>query len=135
MHRGCKNVNSPIAECNVLFIDGNKKTSTALVCYVFHFSKTKVNFPAMWCDWSLLCLLWRCPWCNGYHHKIWTWRYEFNSWTRLIAFHIALILLGKVWIQLFSLQLWVLPIVGHTRFFSLGEATSLREGKLWIQTC
>ena len=25
----------------------------------------------------------------------------------LIAFHIALILLGKVWIQLFSLQLWV----------------------------
>ena len=31
----------------------------------------------------------------------------FKSWTRLIAFHIALIPLGKVWIQLFSLQLWV----------------------------
>ena len=30
-----------------------------------------------------------------------------KSWTRLIAFHIALIPLGKVWIQLFSLQLWV----------------------------
>ena len=30
-----------------------------------------------------------------------------QSWTRLIAFHIALIPLGKVWIQLFSLQLWV----------------------------
>ena len=29
------------------------------------------------------------------------------DWTRLIAFHIALIPLGKVWIQLFSLQLWV----------------------------
>ena len=27
--------------------------------------------------------------------------------TRLIAFHIALIPLGKVWIQLFSLQLWI----------------------------
>ena len=27
--------------------------------------------------------------------------------SRLIAFHIALIPLGKVWIQLFSLQLWV----------------------------
>ena len=40
--------------------------------------------------------LWRCPWCNGYRHRIWTWRYEFNSWTRLIAFHIALIPLGKV---------------------------------------
>ena len=48
-----------------------------------------------------------CPWCNGYCHRIWTRRYEFNSWIRLIAFHIALIPLGKVWIQLFSLQLWV----------------------------
>ena len=26
-------------------------------------------------------------------------------------------------------------IVGQIRIFSLGEATSLREGKLWIQTC
>ena len=25
--------------------------------------------------------------------------------------------------------------VGQTGFFSLGEATSLGEGKLWIQTC
>ena len=25
-------------------------------------------------------------------------------------------------------------IVGQTEFFSLGEATSLEEGKLWIQT-
>ena len=49
----------------------------------------------------------RCPWCNGYHHRIWTRRYEFKSWTWLIAFHIALIPLGKVWIQIFSLQLWV----------------------------
>ena len=54
--------------------------------------------------------------------------HEFKSWTRLIAFHIATIPLGKVWIQLFSLQLWV-----NSRadcFFSLGEATSLGEGKL-----
>ena len=33
---------------------------------------------------------------------------EFKSWARLIAFHISLIPLGKVWIQLFSLQLWVI---------------------------
>ena len=46
-----------------------------------------------------------CPWCNGYRHRKWTRRLEF--WTRLIAFHIAIIPLGKVWIQLFSLQLWV----------------------------
>ena len=48
-----------------------------------------------------------CPWCSGYPRRIGTRRYEFKSWTRLIAFHIALIPLGKVWIQLFSLQLWV----------------------------
>ena len=50
---------------------------------------------------------WRCPWCNGYRRTKWPRRHEFKSWTRLIAFHIAQILLGKVWIQLFSLQLWV----------------------------
>ena len=48
---------------------------------------------------------WR--WCNGYRRRKWTRWHEFKSWTRLIAFHIALISLGKVWIQLFSLQLWV----------------------------
>ena len=36
-----------------------------------------------------------------------TWRHKFKSWTKLITFHIALISLEKVWIQLFSLQLWV----------------------------
>ena len=49
----------------------------------------------------------RCPWCNDYRRRKWTLRYEFKSWTRLIAFHIALIPSGKVWIQLYSLQLWV----------------------------
>ena len=52
-------------------------------------------------------LSWRCSWCNGYPCRKWTQRLEFKSWTRMIAFHIALIPLGKVWIQLFSLQLWV----------------------------
>ena len=50
---------------------------------------------------------WRCPWCSCYRRRKWTRRHEFKSYTRLIAFHIALIPLGKVWIQLFSLQLWV----------------------------
>ena len=49
----------------------------------------------------------RCPWCNGYCRRIWTRWHEFKYWTRLIAFHIALIPLRKEWIQLFSLQLWV----------------------------
>ena len=52
-------------------------------------------------------LLWRCPWCNGYRRRKWTRWHEFKSWTRLIAFHIALIPLGKEWIQIFSLHLWV----------------------------
>ena len=47
------------------------------------------------------------PWCNDYRRRKWTRWHEFKSWTRLIAFHIALIPLGNVWIQLFSLQLWV----------------------------
>ena len=33
----------------------------------------------------------RCPWYNGYRCKKWTRQHEFKSWTRLIAFHIALI--------------------------------------------
>ena len=45
----------------------------------------------------------RCPWCNCYRRRKWTRRHEFKSWMRRIAFHIALIPLGKVWIQLFSL--------------------------------
>ena len=49
----------------------------------------------------------RCPWYYGYRRWKWTRRYEFQSWTRLIAFHIALIHLGKVWFQLFFLQLCV----------------------------
>ena len=81
----------------------------------------------------MIMILRRCPWCNGYCRRKWTWRHEFKSRTRLIAFHIALIPLGKVWIQLFSLQLWVNSRADW--FFSHGEATSLGEGKLWIQTC
>ena len=38
----------------------------------------------------------RCPWCNGYRRRKWTRQHEFKTWTRLIAFHIALIPLGKV---------------------------------------
>ena len=51
--------------------------------------------------------LWRCLWCNGYCCRKWAQRHEFKSWKRLIVFLIALIPFRKVWIQLFSLQLWV----------------------------
>ena len=66
-------------------------------------------------NWKVLCLtnkgitykFWRCPWYKSYRRSKWTRQHEFKSRTRLIAFHIVLIPLGKVWIQLFSLQLWV----------------------------
>ena len=64
-----------------------------------------------WSVWiaenSTFIMIWRCPWCNDYRRRKWTRRHEFKSWSRLITFHIALIPLRKVWIQLFSLQLWV----------------------------
>ena len=80
-----------------------------------------------------LCLIvyqhfWWCPWCNGYRCRKWTRQLEFKSWTRMIAFHIALITLGKVWIQLFSFQLWVNSRTDWV--LQLGETTSLGEGKL-----
>ena len=52
-----------------------------------------------------------CLWCNGYHRRKWTRRHESKSWTRLIAFHIALILLGKVWIQLWKYGKGMNPII------------------------
>ncbi len=43
-------------------------------------------------QWKTISLLiWRCPWCNGNRRWISTRRHEFKSWTRLIAFHIALV--------------------------------------------
>ena len=66
-----------------------------------------LQLPSNHIQYCLLPIVWRCPWCNGYRRRKWTRWHEFKSWTRLIAFPIALIPLGKVWIKLFSLQLWV----------------------------
>ena len=41
--------------------------------------------------------------------------------------------LGKVWIQLFSLQLWVNSEAD--KYGNFGMATGLGEGNNWIQTC
>ena len=62
------------------------------------------------CQILFIHIYWKymiCPWCNGYRRRKWIRRHEFKSWTRLIAFHIALIPLRKAWIQLFFLQLWL----------------------------
>ena len=49
----------------------------------------------------------RYSWYNDYHCRKWIWWPEFKSWMTLFTFHIMVIPLGKVWIHLFSLQLWV----------------------------
>ena len=81
---------------------------------VYRNLRTSVFFSVIW--WSSLRTeisvtqsignkLYSSPsWCSRYRRRNWTRRYEFKSSTRLIAFHIALIPLGKVGIQLFSLQ-------------------------------
>ena len=48
----------------------------------------------------------RRSWCTGYRRWKWTRPTVFKSWTRLFAFYIALIFLGKAWIKLISFHLW-----------------------------
>ena len=51
----------------------------------------------------IICKLWY----NSHHRRKWTWWTEFKSLTRLFVFHVGLIPLEKVWIQLFFLLPWV----------------------------
>ena len=79
-------------------------------CFSVYLTQSFINFSwftLLTLTKDLITAFGRCPWCNGYRRRKSTWRHELKSWPRLIAFHIALIPLGKVWIQLFSLQLWV----------------------------
>ena len=57
-----------------------------------------------WISCALSYIIVQCP---LRHRADITVMQKLNTWMRLIAFHIAPIPLGKVWIQLFSLQLWV----------------------------
>ena len=54
-----------------------------------------------------------------------------NPGQGLNAFHIVPSHLGKAWFQLFSLQQWLNSKAD--RVFNIAMATSLGEGKLWIQ--
>ena len=55
------------------------------------------------CVCVCVCVCW---WCNGYQLRKWTRWPEFKSLTSLFIFYIVLILLEKVWTQIFSLQSW-----------------------------
>ena len=88
--------------------DRNPSKYIYIYIYIYIYMQYSLNQKNL-VQWHrhMLSIFRRCPWFNGYRRRKWTQRHEFKSWTRLIAFHIALIPLGKVWIQLFSLQLWV----------------------------
>ena len=62
-------------------------------------------------------VLWHSRWknlcCNSHSYRKWIQQPEFKSWTR---------------------QSILSPAMGQTELFNLGIATSLGEGKLWIQT-
>ena len=70
------------------------KTSTELLNLIDKMRKISWRYP------HGIMVKARCPWCNGYRRRKWTQRHGFKSWMRPIAFHIALIPLGKVWIIL-----------------------------------
>ena len=53
-----------------------------------------------------------------------------QTWTRLSAFHIALIPMGRIWILSPSS---CKQTIGQTAFFYLGKVTNLGEGGFWIQ--
>ena len=44
---------------------------------------------------------------NGHYCRKWNGQFEFKSWTRPFVFHIVLISLGKVCIQVFSIRLYI----------------------------
>ena len=73
----------------------------------------------------------RRPWCNEYLRRKRTRRLEFKPWMRLFAFHMTLILLGKVWIQLSSHQLWVNSRTDRALKILYGNQS--RRRNLWIQ--
>ena len=73
--------------------------------YILPIQKCRLLIPTIKLDiYKVKSCLW---WCNVYRRRKWTRRHEFKSRTRQVAFYIALILLGMVWIQLFSFQLWI----------------------------
>ena len=75
----------------------------------------------------LLCIsMWRCSWCNGYCRRKWT-RVQFLDQVNYISHSTNTLRKGMNPIILLPAMG---KIVGQTRFFSLGEATSLGERKL-----
>ena len=94
--------------------ESNQADSVTIV-WVFKKSAVEHNFGTNYVQQPRF----HSPWCNGYRRRGGARSVmvivigngygdmSSNPWTRLMAFHKALIPVGKVWIQLFTLQLWV----------------------------
>ena len=84
----------------IQLIAGKLLTFPTMLAGIYHF---KVLSRVL--TFILMCE--KHPPLSVYIYIIYIYIHEFKSLTRLIAFHITLIPLGKVWIQLFYLQLLV----------------------------
>ena len=65
------------------------------------------NLPILYCylgEVTNICFIFEAHSQNICYHRKWNHQLEFNSCTKLTEFHFALMLLGKAWIYLFSLQ-------------------------------
>ena len=93
-----------------------------------------------WCFSSSIS---SCFWsqCRGKWNRI----LDFKSWTRLLAFHIVLISLGKTGIEVFSFQLWIKKQTGLSPWYSnrsrrrkFSNSTplnsALNRGQVWLNT-
>ena len=65
--------------------------------------------------------------CNGYCRRKWTRKAEFQSWTKLFAFHIAFLSRKGMYTFILSCNE---KIVGQTEHFNLTMPTDQGEGKL-----
>ena len=88
------------------------------ILHVFIVKTRYLNKNVSSCTWIKMSpphILWisRHSWFNGYHYWKWTWWHDFKSSMRLFVFHILLIALRKVWIQLFSYFLGIYTMAMH----------------------
>ena len=124
----------------VRFAIGNKNHlhHECLLLLLLH-THTRTHYPSLFLSLSLSLSLYiyiyirRRSWLNVSRRRKWIQRPQFRALTKPFAFQIALILLGKVWIELFSLQ-WRVNSRADW-FLNLGGATGLEEEKLYIQIC
>ena len=77
--------------------------------------------------WHSLFVFRVCFWSNSYRLRKLTREHEFKSWMRMFAFYLALITLGKICIQFFSLLLRINSTVDGDLLPLYGDQSSRRK--------